>query len=103
MMTKEAEPEVTEKVEAEITKEAEPEVSEALDAAANDNATQEYIEPTLNRVDSPDGEWTLITPSGSPGSAPQPDATPAPTAPLYPVVPQEPEPMHSDPRVNKSL
>merc|ERR1712047_201977 len=91
-----------------VTKEPEPEVAHALDAAANDKTSQEYIEPTLNRADSPDGEWTLINPSGSPAPAPQPESTPAPTtrapsAPLYPAVPLEPEPMHPDPRVNKSL
>jgi len=111
-VTKEAEPEVTKEAEPEVTKQVEPEVVRALDAAANDNAPQEYIEPTLNRSNTPDGEWTLINPSGSPtptGPEPQPDSTPAstssapPSAPLYPVVPQEPEPMHPDPRVNKSL
>jgi len=107
-VTKEAEPEVTKEPEPEVTKEPEPEVAHALDAAANDKTSQEYIEPTLNRADSPDGEWTLINPSGSPAPAPQPESTPAPTtrapsAPLYPAVPLEPEPMHPDPRVNKSL
>lgn len=97
-------------VQAETVQSVVQEVEEATKETA---PLLEYMEPTLDRA-SGDNEWTFVSPSGSPtpntppqaeaDSAPVVESAPAPSgATLYPAIPQEPEPMHPDPRVNKSL